>query len=87
MWQFEFVCHVCDGEAVAYLVCARLQHVHHALLSHEGIRKFLLTQAIKENRQVVVEVQLLDFHLPGKAVCHTSMVDLDRQVAAFVKSK
>jgi hypothetical protein len=46
----------------------------------------LFAQTIKENRKIVVEIQLLNLHLPGQSICNASVVDLNGKIAAFVKS-
>lgn len=70
----------------AYLVSASLQHIHDSLLSHKGIRQLLFPQTIEEYGQVVVEIQLLDLHLPGQAIRDSSVVHLDRQVSALIEA-
>lgn len=59
--------------------------VRGTLFSHEGEGILLLPQAIEEYRQVVVEVQFLDLHLPGEPVDHSSVIDLNWQISSFVE--
>ena len=64
-----------------YLVATMFKHVMHSLASKELIWVLRLTQAIKEQRQVVVVVQLLNFNLVNRVYvpksdeqCHVMML-------------
>ena len=56
------------------------------LFSHEGEGVFLLPQAIEEYREVMVEIEFLDFHFPRQPVHHSSVIDLYGQVPSLVES-
>mmetsp|Transcript_72987 Transcript_72987/g.176111 ORF Transcript_72987/g.176111 Transcript_72987/m.176111 type:complete len:245 (-) Transcript_72987:370-1104(-) len=68
------------------LGAAVLQHVAHALHREEAVGLLLLPQAVEEDGQVVVVVELLNIHLPSDAVVHPPVLDLDGEVAALVES-
>ena len=74
------------GNHGEHLVGTRFQHIHDTLLRHKGIRQFLLSQTVKEDWQIMVEVELLDFYLPRQSVRHSSVIYLDRKIATFVES-
>mmetsp|Transcript_34988 Transcript_34988/g.79781 ORF Transcript_34988/g.79781 Transcript_34988/m.79781 type:complete len:254 (-) Transcript_34988:376-1137(-) len=62
-----------------------LQHVEDALYREETVWLLLFPQAVKEDGQVVVVVQLLDVNFPLNAIPHSTMLNGNRQVAALVK--
>eukprot|EP00634_Sargassococcus_sp_CCMP2135_P007357 CAMPEP_0198661768 /NCGR_PEP_ID=MMETSP1467-20131203/43853_1 /TAXON_ID=1462469 /ORGANISM="unid. sp., Strain CCMP2135" /LENGTH=333 /DNA_ID=CAMNT_0044398233 /DNA_START=311 /DNA_END=1308 /DNA_ORIENTATION=+ len=67
------------------LLPAAGHHVVDALLGEEGVGLLHFAEAVEEDGQVVVEVQLLDVDLPRDAVRHAAVVDLDGQVPALVE--
>mmetsp|Transcript_16292 Transcript_16292/g.42858 ORF Transcript_16292/g.42858 Transcript_16292/m.42858 type:complete len:316 (-) Transcript_16292:21-968(-) len=68
------------------LRAALLEHVVDALNGQEAVRLLLLPRAVEEDRQVVVEVQLLDVDLPSDSPAANGAVhDGDGQIAAVVE--
>mmetsp|Transcript_136744 Transcript_136744/g.381121 ORF Transcript_136744/g.381121 Transcript_136744/m.381121 type:complete len:382 (+) Transcript_136744:54-1199(+) len=65
---------------------ALFEHVVGPLNSQEAVRVLLFAEAIEEDGQVVVVVQLLDLHLPDDLAPHGTVEDLDRHVPAVVKA-
>merc|ERR1712151_1296673 len=66
--------------------CTVLQHVEHALHREESVGLLLFAQAVKEDGQVMVVVQLLNLDLPADAVVNAAMLDLNGQVSALVEA-
>ncbi len=62
-----------------------LKHVLHALHRKKAVRLLRLPDAIKEDGQVVVVVQLLDLHFPGNHILGSSVVHRDGQVPTLVE--
>jgi hypothetical protein len=62
-----------------------VQQIGDALHRDEPTRLLLFPQPVKEQRQVVVEVQLVNLHLPRELVVHAALVDLAGQVAALIE--
>ena len=70
-----------DGE---HLSSTLFKHVESALDGQEAVGVGFLPDSFKEDRQVVVVVQLSDIHLPVDAVV-TAVLDGDGQVSAVVE--
>lgn len=71
-----------DGE---HLGAALLEHVEDALHGEEPVRVLLLADALEEDGQVVMVVQLLDLYLPVDAILG-AVLDGDGEVAAVVET-
>lgn len=65
---------------------AALQQVQRALHGEEAVRLLLLTQAIKEDGQVVMVVELLTVDLPADVVARGRVLHANRQVAPVVEA-
>mmetsp|Transcript_2594 Transcript_2594/g.5830 ORF Transcript_2594/g.5830 Transcript_2594/m.5830 type:complete len:313 (+) Transcript_2594:211-1149(+) len=63
-----------------------LEHVVHTLHRQEAVRLLLFADAVKEDGEVVVVVELVNVHLPSDLAAHRPVEDLDRQVATVVKA-
>mmetsp|Transcript_54004 Transcript_54004/g.96718 ORF Transcript_54004/g.96718 Transcript_54004/m.96718 type:complete len:232 (+) Transcript_54004:213-908(+) len=61
------------------------QHVIRPLDSQESIWILLLSEAVKEDGQVVMVVQLLYVHFPGNLSSDSSVEDLDWQISSIIK--
>mmetsp|Transcript_70913 Transcript_70913/g.207789 ORF Transcript_70913/g.207789 Transcript_70913/m.207789 type:complete len:288 (+) Transcript_70913:299-1162(+) len=72
-----------DGQDLG---AALLEHVVHALDSEEAVGLLLLADAVEEDGQVVVVVQLIHVDLPGDLAAHRAVEDLDGQVPAVVEA-
>lgn len=68
-----------------HLSAALLEHVEDALDRQESVRVLLLADALKEDGEVVVVVELLDLDLPVDAVLG-AVLDGDGEVAAVVEA-
>mmetsp|Transcript_122732 Transcript_122732/g.382099 ORF Transcript_122732/g.382099 Transcript_122732/m.382099 type:complete len:275 (-) Transcript_122732:208-1032(-) len=68
------------------LCTALLQHVVGPLHRKEAVRVLLLAEAVKENGQVVVVVELFNVHLPDDLAAYRAVEDLDGHVAAIVEA-
>ena len=64
---------------------AVLEQVHDALDREEPVRVLLLANALHEDGQVVMVVELGDFDFPRDLV-RRAMLDLDGQVAAIIEA-
>lgn len=62
-----------------------LEHVFDALDRQEPVRLLLFPDAVEEDGQVVVVVQLADVNLPVDGVLRAPVVHRDGQVAPLVK--
>lgn len=62
-----------------------LEHIVNTLTSEKVVRMLGLAQAVEEQWQVVVIVQLLDLHLPRYLVALGVVLESDRKVAAQVE--
>ncbi|KAG8557722.1 hypothetical protein GDO81_016714 [Engystomops pustulosus] len=62
-----------------------LQHVVDSLTCEKFVGMCRLTKAVKEKRQVVVIIQLLNLHLPGYFVSFGIMLKGNREVSSLVK--
>ena len=71
-----------DGEDLGLTV---VEKVKNALAREEAVRLLLLTDALHEDGQVVMVVELLNFNLPGNSV-RRAVLDLDRQISAVVET-
>ena len=71
-----------DGE---YLGLAVLKQVHDALHREEPVGVLLLADALHEDGQVVMVVELGDFDFPRDLIGR-AMLDLDGQIAAIIEA-
>jgi hypothetical protein len=62
-----------------------LKHVEDTLDGEESVRILLLTDALEENGEVMMVVELLDLNLPVDAVLG-SMLDGNREVTAVIEA-
>jgi hypothetical protein len=62
-----------------------VQHVVDPLFRNEPVRFFVLSKPVKENGEVVMEVQLDHLHFPLNTVLD-SLKDRDREVATLVEA-
>ncbi len=68
------------------LVPAELKQVADALPSQKLVRVFRFAQAVREQRQEVVEIQGLDLGLPRQLVVHVALINDARQVATLIEA-
>jgi len=71
-----------DGQDLAAAV---LEHVEGALDREEAVRLLLLAQAVAEDGEVVVVVELLNVHLPLNLIADARVLDRDGKVSALVE--
>ena len=71
-----------DGEDLSTTL---LKHVEDTLDGEESVRILLLTDALEENGEVMMVVELLDLNLPVDAVLG-SVLDGNREVTAVVEA-
>ena len=71
-----------DGEDLSLTV---LEKVKNALAREEAVRLLLLTDALHEDGEVVMVVELLNFNLPHNFVGR-SVLNLDREISAVVET-
>jgi hypothetical protein len=69
-----------------YFVPTLIQHIKHALDRQKPVWVLLLTNPIKEDWEVVMVVQLLNWDLPQDLVARSGMHDLNRKVASVVET-
>jgi len=62
-----------------------LEHVEGALDREEAVRLLLLAQAVAEDGEVVVVVELLNVHLPLNLIADARVLDRDGKVSALVE--
>jgi hypothetical protein len=72
------------GDDRQHLGASLLEHVEHTLYCEEAVGVLLLTDALEEDGQVVVVVQLLDLHLPVDLVLGT-VLNCNGQVTSVVE--
>lgn len=68
-----------------HLGASLVEHVEHALHGQESVWVLLLPNALEEDGQVMVVVQLLNFHFPVDSVLGT-VLDGDGEVASVVET-
>jgi len=60
--------------------------MHAYLFCKDAVRNFDFTESIKENRQVVVEVEFFKVYLPVNTILDTAVFNRDRQVPTLIVS-